>query len=100
MTSTDWTANRIPSQHGRRVLVTGANSGIGFHAALELARHGAEVVLPARSEAKATNAVKRIQAEVPNANVTPAILDLASLASVRAFATFFSERFPGPSLDL
>jgi NAD(P)-dependent dehydrogenase (short-subunit alcohol dehydrogenase family) len=100
MTNRNWTASKIPSQTGCLVLVTGGNSGIGFHAALELARHGAEVVLPARNQAKAADAIKRIHAEVPGANVTPAVLDLASLASVRAFATFFSERFPGPSLDL
>ncbi len=98
--STNWTASKIPSQNGRRVLVTGGNSGIGFHAALELARHGAEVILPARNEAKAADAVKRIRAEVPGAAVTPAILEHASLASSRAFAAIFSERFPGPSLDL
>ncbi|MDB5735387.1 MAG: short-chain dehydrogenase/reductase [Alphaproteobacteria bacterium] len=100
MTNTNWTAGKIPSQAGRRVLITGGNSGIGFHAALELARHGAEVILPARSEAKAADAIKRIRAEVPGAILTPAILDLASLASVRNFAAFFSERFPGSSLDL
>jgi NAD(P)-dependent dehydrogenase (short-subunit alcohol dehydrogenase family) len=100
MTNTNWTASKIPSQTGRRVLITGGNSGIGFHAALELARHGAEVILPARSEAKAADAIKRIRAEVPGAILTPAILDLASLASVRSFAAFFSERFPGSSLDL
>ena len=96
----NWTANDIPSQTGRRVVITGANSGIGFEAALELARRGAEVVLPARSEAKAVDAMQRIEAAAPGAKVIPAILDLASLASVRAFAAFYAERFPGQSLDL
>src|SRR5262245_20633933 len=95
-----WTAKDMPSQAGRRTVITGANSGIGFHAALELARRGAEVVLPARSEEKAVDAVRRIQAKVPNARLVPAVLDLASLASVRAFGRFIDERFPGPSIDL
>lgn len=95
-----WTASNIPSQRGRRVVITGANSGIGFHTALELARHGAEVILPARTEAKAHDAVDRIRAEVPDANVVAEILDLADQSSVRAFAARCIERFPGQSLDL
>jgi NAD(P)-dependent dehydrogenase (short-subunit alcohol dehydrogenase family) len=94
------TANDIPSQHGRRILITGGNSGIGYEAALELARHGAEVIMPARSLEKANDAITRIRREVPNAILTPGVLDLASLASVRAFATFIAENFPGQSLDL
>ena len=95
-----WTAERMPDQTGRLAVVTGANSGIGFETALELARKGAEVVLPARTMEKASDAVRRICAEVPGARVVPAVLDLASLASVRAFAGWFGERYPGQSLDL
>jgi NAD(P)-dependent dehydrogenase (short-subunit alcohol dehydrogenase family) len=96
----NWSTTNMPSQAGRRALVTGANSGIGYHEALELARSGAEIVLPARSEAKSAEAIRRIRAEVPNAKLTPAVLDLASLASIHAFARFYGERFPGQSLDL
>lgn len=95
-----WTAEQIPSQEGRRVLITGANSGIGFETALELARKGAEVVLPARSQQKAEDAAARIRARVPSASVIPAVLDLASQQSVADFAAWFAQRFPGPSLDL
>jgi NAD(P)-dependent dehydrogenase (short-subunit alcohol dehydrogenase family) len=99
-TKSNWTASKIPTQTGRRAVITGANSGIGYEAALELARRGAEVILPARTEAKAVEAAGRIQVEVPGAKVIPAVLDLASLASVRAFSVFYAERFPGQSLDL
>jgi NAD(P)-dependent dehydrogenase (short-subunit alcohol dehydrogenase family) len=98
--SKNWTADLIPSQQGRRVLITGANSGIGFETALELARNGAEIILPARSLTKANEAIERIRREVPNARLHPATLDLASLASVRAFAADISANFPGQSLDL
>ncbi len=95
-----FTANDVPSQQGRRVLITGANSGIGYEAALELARAGAEVMLPARSAEKAEGAAERIRREVPGAKVVAGVLDLASLKSVRAFAAFVAMRWPGRSLDL
>ena len=95
-----WTTANIPTQQNRRVLITGANSGIGFHTALELARAGAEIILPARSEAKSAEAIARIRAEVPNASLIPETLDLADLTSVKAFATRIAGRFPGQSLDL
>lgn len=95
-----WSAQSIPSQDGRRVLITGANSGIGFETALELARRGAEIILPARSMEKASSASERIHRELPEARVIPAVLDLASLAGVHEFAAWFSREFPGPSLDL
>jgi NAD(P)-dependent dehydrogenase (short-subunit alcohol dehydrogenase family) len=95
-----WTVESIPSQSGRRVLITGANSGIGFETARELAFKGAEIILPARSMAKAQEATDRIRREVPSAIVVPGILDLASQASVREFAAWFSGRYPGPSIDL
>jgi len=95
-----FTASDVPPQNGRRVLITGGNSGIGYEAALALASRGAEVILPARSLDKANDAIHRIRRLVPNAKLTPGVLDLASLASVRAFASFVAENFPGESLDL
>jgi NAD(P)-dependent dehydrogenase (short-subunit alcohol dehydrogenase family) len=96
----NWTADRIPSQVGRRVVITGANSGIGYETALELARQGAEVVLPARSLGKANEAIARIRREVPAATLHAATLDLASFSSVRSFAAEFSAKFPVQSIDL
>jgi NAD(P)-dependent dehydrogenase (short-subunit alcohol dehydrogenase family) len=83
----DWTAADIPSQEGKLAIVTGANSGIGWYTALELARSGAEVVLSARTEEKGRDAVGRIVQQLPEARVRFEILDLASLASVRGFAS-------------
>jgi len=77
---------QIPSQKGKLAVVTGANSGIGWHTALELARAGSEVILAARTVAKGQDAVKRILRLLPQAKVRSEILDLASLRSVRAFA--------------
>jgi NAD(P)-dependent dehydrogenase (short-subunit alcohol dehydrogenase family) len=86
---THWTAVQIPPQQGKLAWITGANSGIGFHAALELARAGATVILACRDRAKAEAARQRILTEVPAAQLEVAILDLASLTSVRAAAQSF-----------
>jgi NAD(P)-dependent dehydrogenase (short-subunit alcohol dehydrogenase family) len=82
-----WTTADIPDLTGRTAVVTGANSGIGFAAAVELARHGAAVTLAARDPDRGAAALDRLRAEVPAADATLARLDLANLASVRAFAT-------------
>jgi len=93
-----WTTADIPSLAGRRALITGANSGIGYYAALELARHGAHVLLACRDRAKGATAIARIRAEAPDAAVELAQLDLASLASVREFAA--AELGRGVPLDM
>jgi NAD(P)-dependent dehydrogenase (short-subunit alcohol dehydrogenase family) len=87
-----WTAAEMPDQTGRTAVVTGANSGLGFRTALELARHGAHVVLACRDLTKGRAAVERIAAEVPTASLALAELDLADLDSVRAFADGFGDR--------
>jgi NAD(P)-dependent dehydrogenase (short-subunit alcohol dehydrogenase family) len=81
-----WKAADIPSLAGKRVLITGANSGIGYHAALKLVRKGAEVLLACRDQRRGEAALSSLDADSPGAKAELAILDLASLASVRSFA--------------
>jgi NAD(P)-dependent dehydrogenase (short-subunit alcohol dehydrogenase family) len=90
-----WTDNDIPDLAGKRAIVTGANSGLGLRTALELTRHGASVVLACRSAERGEKALATIRAQAPDGDVTLGSLDLADLASVRAFA----EAHSGP-LDL
>ena len=71
-------------------MVTGANSGLGLHTSLELARHGARVVLGVRDGARGAAAAEQIGGEVPGAALEVRALDLADLASVRAFAALLA----------
>jgi NAD(P)-dependent dehydrogenase (short-subunit alcohol dehydrogenase family) len=96
--ATHWTADDIPSQAGRLVLITGGNSGIGFHAARHLARAGAEVILSGRDMGRVNAARDRILREQPNAQVHALHLDLASFRSIRQAAQLFYSG--GSRLDL
>ncbi|MDX2939447.1 oxidoreductase [Streptomyces ipomoeae] len=94
-----WNVRDIPDQSGRIAVVTGANSGIGYVAARELARRGARVVLACRSEERGAAARDRMSGEVPGADVELIRLDLGDLDSVREFVAAY-ERAYGDRLDL
>jgi retinol dehydrogenase 12 len=74
-------------------VVTGGNSGIGKETAAALAAMDAHVIIAARNPAKAAAAVAEIRRRTPDAKVEHLPLDLASIASVRAFADSFAVRF-------
>src|SRR5580692_623160 len=79
-----WTIADIPNQMGRRALITGANSGIGYYSAVELAHNGAHVLLGCRDRARGDAALTRLRVVNPRASAEVVLLDLASLESVRA----------------
>jgi NAD(P)-dependent dehydrogenase (short-subunit alcohol dehydrogenase family) len=81
-----WSVADIPSQSGKLAVVTGSTGGLGYETALALARAGAEVLLTGRNAEKGRVAMEQIKRAVPLAKVRFAMLDLASLASIRAFA--------------
>jgi NAD(P)-dependent dehydrogenase (short-subunit alcohol dehydrogenase family) len=85
-----WNVHDIPDQRGRTAVVTGANSGIGYAAARELARRGAHVVLACRSEQRGAAALERMSAEVPDGSLELIRLDLGDLGSVREFAAAYA----------
>ena len=90
--SSGWTARDIRDQTGKTIVITGANSGIGYEAARALARSGAHVVLACRNATKATAAADAIRAEHRDASVEVLPLNLASLRSVHDFSTAFAAR--------
>ena len=93
----DWAAVGIPDQTGKFAIVTGTG-GLGYETALELASRGAQVVLAGRSPAKGAELVAKILAEVPGAKIRFEELDLASLASIAAFAERMKASLP--ALDM
>jgi NAD(P)-dependent dehydrogenase (short-subunit alcohol dehydrogenase family) len=77
---------------GRRCLVTGANSGIGYETALALADLGAEVVLLCRSRERGEQAAQQIREQAGNRRVFLELLDVSDLGSIRAAAARLSSQ--------
>ena len=90
-----WTVSDIPDQTGRVAVVTGANSGLGFVTARELARKGARVVLACRDEQRGETAKQQLRFAVPTARVQLKLLDLASLKSIHAFVDDVMSSYDG-----
>lgn len=93
-----WSTNDVPDLTGAWALVTGASSGLGQQVVLELARHGASVVLAARDEERLRRSVDGIRAEVPEADLRTLRLDLGDLAAVSRAAEEVLETYE--QLDL
>ncbi|WP_059015617.1 SDR family NAD(P)-dependent oxidoreductase [Mycobacterium sp. M26] len=94
MTGSRWTAADVPEQQGRVVVITGANSGIGFETATVLAGRGAKIVMAVRNLDKGRAARDQILAASPGADVALQQLDLTSLESVRAAAGALRSDYP------
>lgn len=93
-----WTKNNIDSQENKTVIVTGANTGIGYETALALYEAGAHVVLACRNQENAEEAAAKMKLQPGKGTIETAILDLADLESVRQFAESFLQQHG--SLDL
>jgi NAD(P)-dependent dehydrogenase (short-subunit alcohol dehydrogenase family) len=77
---------QVPSQRGRLIVVTGANSGTGLEVTRRLAAAGAEVIMAVRSQEKGDAAKSDLLAQLPDARLEIRILDVADLSSVAHFA--------------
>ena len=81
-----WTTKDIPDLSGKLAIVTGATGGLGLDTALQLARAGAEVILAGRNAEKGRAALALIRGQRADVTVRFELIDLASLASIAAFA--------------
>lgn len=79
--------------NGKMVIITGANSGIGFEAAKALSARGAHVILAVRNLEKGQIAVNSLIKENTSAKIELMEIDLADLGSIRSFAAEYSSRF-------
>lgn len=91
-----WSTLDIPDYTGKKAIITGANSGIGYEVALELAKHGCSIVMACRSLEKAHIAKQKILDLEPSACIEEELLDVSDLSSVSAF----SEKFAATNTSL
>lgn len=89
-----WNINDIPNLTGKTAVVTGANGGLGFETAKQLAGAGAHVVMAARNQEKARGAFQLIKEAHPDASIEIVELDLGSLASVEKAAKTITTGHP------
>ena len=87
-----WSVEKMPDLTGRIVIVTGANSGIGYEAAKAFASRGAQTILACRNLDSAHAAAVKIRSDIQRAEVEVMQLDLARQASVRSFADEFKTK--------
>ena len=90
---TKWTSERIGDLKGKRIILTGGASGIGYSATEVLAARGADLIMAVRNTVKGEKAASKIRVHHPAASVTVMHLDLGDLSSVRQFASEFTGLF-------
>lgn len=88
-----WTQQDIPDLTGTVIVITGANSGLGYEAARTLAGKGATLVLAVRTSTKGEQAKAAILQVYPHASLDMITLDVANLRSVRDFAAAFQANY-------
>ncbi|WP_277999778.1 oxidoreductase [Halocatena marina] len=91
--SNGWTADDMPNQTGNVVVVTGANSGIGYDTTKAFAQKGAHVAVACRSPERANRTRQKIESTVSDASLSVHELDLRNQVAVRQFASEFKSEF-------
>jgi NAD(P)-dependent dehydrogenase (short-subunit alcohol dehydrogenase family) len=92
MAKNNWTADNIPSQKGKTILITGANAGIGLEAATVLSGKGANTIMAVRNLEKGIEAVTKIKRKNPDAKLELMQLDLSDFDSIRRFSEEFHSK--------
>ncbi|MFQ3359737.1 MAG: oxidoreductase [Candidatus Poseidoniales archaeon] len=88
-----WKAINMPSQEGKIAIVTGSNTGTGYHIAYGLASKGASVIMACRNNEKAEQAKLNILKDIPHANIVIEHLDLSDLESISNFTKSIKNQY-------
>ncbi|GAB5491531.1 MAG: oxidoreductase [Phototrophicaceae bacterium] len=91
--SKNWSAKDIPNLNGKIIVITGANSGLGFECSKVLAQKGATIIMAVRTVAKGEQAKANILKQNPTASIDVMRLDVGDLSSVREFAEAFKATY-------
>jgi NAD(P)-dependent dehydrogenase (short-subunit alcohol dehydrogenase family) len=89
----NWTIDSVKDLTGKNVIVTGANTGLGFETTKALASKGATVIMACRSNKRATDAKNKILKTNPNAKLDIMLLDLGDLSTVEKFAKGYKDKY-------
>lgn len=92
--SRPWSLADLPSLHGKTVIVTGANRGLGLVMTAAFAKAGARVIVAGRDAAKLRAAITTIRADDAQADLVPMTVDMGDLASIRRFAAEVLATYP------
>ena len=88
-----WDSKNISDQKGKVVIITGANSGLGYETARVLANKNATIIVAVRNQEKGNAALEKIKLESPNADIQVMLVDLSNLESIHSFAKGFKNKF-------
>ena len=88
-----WTLNNMPDLTGKIIIVTGANSGIGYEATKAFAMANAKVIMGCRNLERATEAKEKISKEFPKADLDLILLDLMDFDSIKSFANEINKSY-------
>ncbi len=88
-----WNMNEVTSLKGKNIIITGANTGLGYETALAVASKGGTVIMACRSQERAEKARSTVLEEYPNAEVDIILLDLGNLTKIKEFVKNYKQKY-------